>query len=100
MKAARIVVLGLALGAGGLAAMLMSGGPEAPPPPPPPKPVVQLETVDVLVAKGDIGVGHSLGGGDLVWQQWPAASAGSFIRRSDRPDAVEQLAGAIARAPI
>jgi pilus assembly protein CpaB len=100
MKAARIVVLGLALSAGGLAAVLMSGGPDQPPPAPPPAPVAQMETVDVLVAKIDIGIGHSLAGGDLTWQQWPAASAGTFIRRSDRPEAIEQLAGAIARAPI
>jgi pilus assembly protein CpaB len=100
MKAARIVVLGLALGAGGLAALLMSGGPEAPPPAPAPAPVVQLDTVDVLVAKNEISIGHSLSGGDLGWQQWPSASAGSFIKRTDRPDAIEQYAGAVARAPI
>jgi pilus assembly protein CpaB len=77
----------------------MSGGSE-PPPAPAPAPVVQLDTVDVLVAKSDIGIGHSLSGGDLTWQQWPSASAGSFIKRTDRPDAIEQLAGAVARAPI
>jgi pilus assembly protein CpaB len=100
MKAARIVVLGLALGAGGLAAVLMSGGSDQPPPPPAATPVAQLETVDVLVAKSDIGIGHSLSGGDMTWQQWPSASAGTFIKRSDRPEAIEQLAGAVARAPI
>jgi len=99
MKAARIVVLGLALGAGGLAALLMSGG-EPPPPAPAPPPVAQLDTVDVLVAKNEIGIGHSLSGGDLGWQQWPSVSAGSFIRRTDKPDAIEQFAGAVARAPI
>src|SRR5262245_11060249 len=99
MKAARIVVLGLALGAGGLAALLMSGG-ERPPPAPAPPPGAQLDTVDVLVASKDIGIGYSLSGGDLAWQKWPSSSAGSFIRRPDRPDAIEQLAGAVARAPI
>jgi pilus assembly protein CpaB len=100
MKAARLVVLGLAVGAGGLAALLMSGGSDQPPPAPAPAPVAQLETADVLVAKNEIGVGQALNAGDLGWQQWPAASAGSFIRRADRPDAANQLAGAIARQPI
>ena len=79
--------------------MLMSGG-EPPPPAPAPPPVAQLDTVDVLVAKNEIGIGHSLSGGDLGWQQWPSVSAGSFIRRTDKPDAIEQFAGAVARAPI
>src|SRR3954451_15776022 len=87
MKAARIVVLGLALGAGGLAAMLMSGGNDAPPPAPAPAPVAQLETVDVLVAKNEVSVGQALNAGDMGWQQWPSASAGTFIRKTDRPDA-------------
>src|SRR5262245_35354828 len=88
MKAARIVVLGLALGAGGLAAVLMSGGSDQPPPPAP-APVAQLDTVDVLVAKNEIGIGQSVNAGDMAWQQWPATSAASFIRRSDRPDAID-----------
>jgi pilus assembly protein CpaB len=99
MKAARIVVLSLAVGAGGLAALLMSGEPD-PTPAPAPAPVAQLETADVLVAKSEINVGQALAASDLGWQQWPAASASAFIRRSDRPDAVEQVAGAIARQPI
>ncbi len=79
--------------------MLMSGG-DPPPSAPAPAPVAQLETVDVLVAKNEVSVGQSLQAGDMGWQQWPAVSAGSFIKRSDRPQAAEQLAGAIARAPI
>jgi pilus assembly protein CpaB len=99
MKAARIVVLGVAVAAGGVAALLVGRSGEPPPPPPPP--VVQLETVDVLVAKTDIGPGHGLSLQDLGWQTWPTASAGSnFIRRTERPDAIEQLAGSIARVPF
>jgi pilus assembly protein CpaB len=95
MKAARLVVLGIALAAGGLAALL-AGRPEAPPPEP--APVVQLETVDVLVAGSEIGRGTSVKPGELRWQTWPAASAGpSFIRKPERPDAIEQLSGSIAR---
>ena len=96
MKAARIVILGVAVAAGGLAAILMTA-PERPVP----APVQALDTVDVLVAKNDIGLGQALAGPDVVWQQWPTAAAGpQFIRKSDRPDAAEQFVGAIARVPI
>ena len=95
MKAARLVVLGIAVAAGGLAALLAGRSQK---PAPAPAPVVQLETVDVLVAKSDIGRGTAVKAGELGWQTWPAISAGpNFVRRSDRPDAVEQLSGSIAR---
>ena len=99
MKTARIVVLVIALGAGGVAAYLASGfdtNKAAPA-----KPVAQLPTVDVLVAKSDIALGQTVKADDLQWQTWPTASASnSFIRRSDRPDAATKLAGSIARSPI
>jgi pilus assembly protein CpaB len=99
MKTARIAVLGVAIAAGGLAAFLASGS--EPAPAPPPAPVVQLETTEILVAKSDIGIGQSLSAQDVQWQSWPASSAGpAFIRKSDRPDAAQQLAGAITRVPL
>jgi pilus assembly protein CpaB len=99
MKTARMVVLGVAIAAGGLAAFLASGSDQALPPPP--APVAQLETIDVLVARNDIGVGQAMSAQDLQWQTWPAASAApAFIRKSDRPDAIQQVVGAIARAPL
>jgi pilus assembly protein CpaB len=62
---------------------------------------VQLQTVDVLVAKSDIGLGQSVNADDMQWQTWPASTASSsFIRRNDRPDATAQIAGSIARAPF
>src|ERR1700761_2952233 len=98
MNTARIVVLTIALGAGGIAAYLASNaGPENKPLPP----VVQLPTVDVLGAKSDIGLGQSVKPEDMQWQTWPAsASSNTFIRRNERPDAVTQIAGSIARAPF
>jgi pilus assembly protein CpaB len=37
----------------------------------------------------------------LQWQSWPAATASNaFIRRDARPDAQNQIAGAIARVPL
>jgi pilus assembly protein CpaB len=95
MKAARLIVLGVAVAAGGLAALLAGrSGVKAPPP----APVAQIETVDVLVAKSDIAQGTVVKPDELLWQAWPKASAGSnFIRKSDRPDAIEQIAGSIVR---
>ena len=66
-----------------------------------PEPTVQLPTVDVLVAKSDIGLGQSVGPDDVQWQTWPAATASNnFIRRTERPDASAQIAGSIARSPF
>src|ERR1019366_328474 len=100
MKPARLIVLGVALAAGAVAAMLAAGRrqPEAPKaPPPPPHP----ETVDVLVAKSDLGTGQVVGDGDIGWQTWPAASATStFIRKADRPDAIKDFVGAIVRTAV
>jgi pilus assembly protein CpaB len=97
MKSARIIVLVIALVAGAIAAFLANRPEQAPPPAPPP--VAQLETVDVLIANADIGLGTTITAQDLRWQTWPAAAAGaSFIRKSERPDAIEQLAGSITRA--
>ena len=94
---ARIIVLLVALAAGGIAALL--AGRSDRPAPVVQAPVATLETVDVLIAGSDIALGQTISGNELRWQNWPAASAGSnFIRRSDRPDAVNQLAGSITRS--
>jgi len=98
MYVARIVVLFIALGAGCIAAYLASGSSNKPQSA---EPVAQLQTIDVLVAKADIGLGQTVGQDDMQWQTWPAATAGNnFIRRNDRPDATTQIAGSIARAPF
>jgi pilus assembly protein CpaB len=99
MKAARLVVLGVALVAGGVAALLASSHHEAAPPPPPAEP--QLATVDVLVAKADLSRGQVIGDGDVDWQSWPTAAANpSFIKKPERPDAISQFVGAIVRVPV
>src|SRR4051795_8744763 len=98
MNTARILVLIIALGAGGVAAYLASGfenkSQQA-------EPTVQLQTVDVLVARADIGLGQSVSAENVQWQTWPAATASNnFIRRNERPDAATQIAGSIARSPF
>jgi pilus assembly protein CpaB len=89
-------VLVIAVAAGGIAALL--AGRSDPPPPPAP---VALETVDVLVANSDIPIGNTVNAPDLRWQLWPAASAGAaFIRKNERPEAITELTGSVARAPF
>jgi pilus assembly protein CpaB len=98
MNTARIIVLMVALSAGGVAAYLARGSDAAPPPA---EPVAQLPTADVLVAKSDIGLGQTVKPEDLQWQTWPAATASNgFIRRADKAEAIKEVAGSIARAPF
>ncbi|HYA06180.1 MAG TPA: Flp pilus assembly protein CpaB [Xanthobacteraceae bacterium] len=99
MKAARLVVLTVAIAAGGVAAML--AGRTEKPVEVKVAPVPQMATVDVLVAKSDIAMGQTISPGDVRWQGWPAdAASGNFIRKTDRPNAIENLSGSIARAPF
>ena len=99
MKAARLVVLTVAIAAGGVAAML--AGRSEKPPVVKTEPAPKFATVDILVAKSDIAMGQTVSPGDVQWQQWPAnASTGNFIRKNDRPTAIEKLAGSLARAPF
>ena len=99
MNMARIVVLTIALSAGGVAAYLASGSDNSKPAPT--ESSAKLQTVDILVAKSDIGLGQTVSPENLQWQTWPAGTASNnFIRRSERPDATTQIAGSIARAPF
>src|SRR5436309_415592 len=94
MNRARIIVLAVALAAGGLAAYLVSQSEK----PDTKVAAVQVPTVEVLVAKGDIQLGDKLHSDQLEWQIWADNSASkTFIRRSDRPEAISQLGGSIAR---
>jgi pilus assembly protein CpaB len=97
MKSARLVVLTVALIAGGVAAML-AGRTER-------QPVVEAKqepnTEDVLIAKSDIPMGQKVTPADMQWQPWPiSALAGNLIRKTEKPNAVEQLSDNIARAPF
>ena len=100
MKTARIVVLAIA-GVAGLAAMYLASGADQNKPAAPVAPVAQLPTVEVLVAKSDIGLGQSVKPEDLQWQTWPAETASSsFMRRDTTPEAMKDVIGSIARTPF
>jgi len=94
MNTARLVVLGLAICAGGLAAYFASG-----PDKPAPAPVAQIDTVDVLVAKSDLPLGQAIAGDDLQWQTWPAANVSpTFVKRTMNPNAIAEFTGSIVRS--
>lgn len=99
MNTARIVVLAIAIVAGALAAYLASG-----PAPQPTAPVAlpqTTDTTDVLIAKSNIALGQVVQDDVLQWQAWPLQSAGAgFIKRTERPEAINQIRGMIARSPF
>src|SRR6476659_7082706 len=99
MKPARIIVLVIALAAGGIAALL-AGRSDSPPPVA--APVAPIETVDVLVAANDIGLGNTVAATELRWQTWPTAAAESqtCVRKNGRPDPINQLAASITGQPF
>jgi len=98
MNTARILVLAIA-GCAGLAALYLASGSSDKPAPPPP--VAQLPTVDILVARSDIGLGQTVKPEDLQWQTWPAATASnSFMRKDANANAIQDITGSIARSPF
>jgi pilus assembly protein CpaB len=99
MKAARLLVLGIALAAGGTAAWLAGLRPSAPPAASPP--AATLDTVEILVATKDIAIGQRISAQDLEWRPWPTTSADSeVVRKTERVGAIGQLTGYMARERI
>jgi pilus assembly protein CpaB len=100
MKIARVAVLGIAVGAGLLAAVLALNLTSRPAPAPPKGAAAPtIETVDVLVARKDIGTGTRLASDAVGWEAWPAKGvSGKFLTKSATPDAAETVIGAFARS--
>ena len=100
MNVARIAVLGVALVAGVGAALLASGR-NAEPEVVTVEKQIQISTEQVLVVAEDISLGSQTEESTYKWQSWPEEiiQAG-FITRSDRPDAIEELAGAVVRVSM
>ncbi|MEF2070747.1 Flp pilus assembly protein CpaB [Consotaella aegiceratis] len=101
MKLARIAVMGIALLAAGGAALvaLNMSAPE------PSEPVIitaepaepPIKLTEVLVTEKDIPMGTGVEG-SLGWQKWPEDGVGpDFILRSQRPDAINEMKGSVAR---
>jgi pilus assembly protein CpaB len=103
MKVARLAVLGVALAAGGAAALLVSSGQQtgAPAVQVAPAPAPAVEMADVLVAAVEIPLGHQVVATDMAWKPWPKSSAGpGMIRKAEDPNAIDALTGAVARSPF
>jgi pilus assembly protein CpaB len=100
MKVARVVVLGIALGAGVAAALLaMNLSRPAPPPPVQKAATPAIDTVDVLVAKQSIPVGGKVAADMLEWRTWPASGVpATYLTRAARPKAIEEISGTLARS--
>lgn len=101
MKPARIMILAVAVVAAGMAGLLAMrlSGTKAPDVV---ETIVQKEpTVRVLVSSENLPVGSRLGDKSVEWMEWPKGGvAEGFITSESRPDAVQQLTGAIVRLPI
>jgi pilus assembly protein CpaB len=104
MKVGRIVVLAVALVAGGLAALLainmtrqpgptIIAAPQAAPAP--------FETARVLVAATDVDMGATLEESMLKWEEWPAAGLSEkVLTEAKDPDALTKAVGAKVRSAI
>lgn len=100
MNPARLVLLLVAVLAGGLAAFLATRGDRTPPPPETRvvTEVVEEARTQILVAAAPIGVGQRLSETTVRWQDWPeGALQPDYVTLSTMPDAMEQLGGAVAR---
>ena len=98
MQITRIIVLAVAVLAGGAAAYLALNLTQ-------PEPVEtalgtpMVSSTEVLVANRDITVGTSLAPGMVTWREWPQTGLSSrFITRSGNSGAVDKISEAIARA--
>lgn len=98
MNIFRVLVLVVALVAGGIAAYLTLNGPQ---------PAVetqtaaapQINTTEVLVVTGDVAPGSALTPSNMRWEEWPSEAVNpAFIDREIQPDAIEKMEGIIVRS--
>lgn len=102
MRMSRILLLVVALVAGGLAAFLATRTPEAPVPAQPLDPkVIEEARVQVLVATAPIGVGQRLSGTNIQWRDWPqGAVLDDYVTKEAMPEALSEMTGTVARFEI
>ena len=99
MKKAQLIGISVALVAGVMAFVLMKGVVNKPPVEK--RVEVQVNSVEVLVARTDVGLGQIATDGVFRWQAWPKdAVTKGFITKTSNPRAVSQFSGSIARSPI
>ncbi len=99
MKRPQLIGLAIAATAGLLAFVMVRGMVNKPPVE---KTVeIKIQQSEVLVARTDIGLGQITNDSLFRWQEWPTETVTpEYITRTNQPDAMTQLSGSIARAPI
>ncbi|MFC3705076.1 Flp pilus assembly protein CpaB [Devosia honganensis] len=98
MRPARIILLVVALVAGGLAAFLVTRGGAPAPASQVVTQVVPEARARILVARAAIGVGERLSAATVEWQDWPqGALRPEYVTIAAMPDAPAELTGAVAR---
>jgi pilus assembly protein CpaB len=104
MKRSQVLLLAVALVAGGLAGYLVLRGGGSPPAPvaqPVAESAPQQAQTQVLVAARDIGAGERLNGEAVEWQDWPeSAVRPDYITIAMTPDAPKAMSGTVARYEI
>ncbi len=103
MRLSRVVVLGVALVAGLVAAFLALNLTRQQPASTPVAGAqpTKVDIVQVLVASKDLPMGSKLADGDVQWHDWPrTASSASFIERDTSPEALTKVVGSLARATL
>ena len=99
MRTARIMMLGLALAAGGTALVIMANAP---------KPITVSQVInppdpasdEILVASVDLPQGRALSDTDVTWQKWPSANVQPGMITRKQGEAANDLRGAYVRQPI
>ncbi len=105
LRPSRVILLVVALLAGGVAAYLAVSRPADPVPAAAaaPAPVeireVKAPTAQVLVARSAIGIGQALTPDNLQWQEWPETAVRTeFITQASQPDALTSMNTSLARS--
>lgn len=98
MRPSRIVLLLVAILAGGLAAFLATRGDRPVQVVQGPEVIVEEAKAQILVAAAPIGVGQRLSPDTIEWQDWPeGAVRPEYVTISAMPDAITEMSGAVAR---
>lgn len=98
MRPSRIVLLLVAIIAGGLAAYLATRGGQPVQVVEAPTQVIEEAKTQVLVATAPIGLGQRLSPQTVAWADWPeGAVRPGYVTATAMPDALDELSGAVAR---
>lgn len=101
MRPSRIVLLLVAILAGGLAAFLATRNNNSAPQVVTETQVIEEQKTQILVAIAPIGVGERLSERTVRWENWPeGAVRPEYITIGANPDALEHVTGAVARFEI